>query len=126
MKAVKQSILLEFVRNMDFTLGNAFAIAWSQTELDTNPESEINELIVDALTWRPSHLHPQLKPQLKRKLCMLAHRFNDDIFLLLQCILEAASGDYSLLNIYAEANKVLPSVESHSIYFDVVEEPANA
>ena len=125
MKVVNQSIMLEFVRNMDYSLGRAFAIVWGQEELDTDPKSEINKLIVDALQWRPAQLNQVLRPILKRKLAMLASEFPDDPFLLLNCLLEASAGDYSLLNTYAKANKILPSKEAYSIYFDV-EEPADA
>lgn len=123
--AMTRGELFEFVRNMDYVLGKAFEITCNNSqELDTNPESELNQLIVDALTWRPGNLHPQLHAQLKRKLVMRAAQFDDDVFLLLQCLLEAAAGDYSLLNVYARQFKVLPSNEAYSLYFDIDEEEA--
>lgn len=118
MKAVYSSTLMEFVRNMDFTTGRAFALAWGLDEIDPNPESEINTLIVESLTWRPAQLHPTLAERLRRKLCMLAANFQDDVYLLLDCLLRAAEGDYDLLNVYAREYRVLPSQDSYSLYFD--------
>lgn len=105
---------IDFVRHLDFGLGNAFKYIWREGLKDVEEREQVkrNFYIRDALVHRPAKLSTELGERLTRMLSSIALEFENDVFELLLAIIFAATGDYGLLSDRARGLKVFPeSVE---------------
>lgn len=110
---------IEFTRNLDFSLGNAFKYAWrlGQKDNEAQEHGKINWYLRDALAFRPVQLHTVLAKILLRRLVSIADEFDEETFLLLLAIIHAASGATDLLVAYAKEKQIYPPA-AHAIQFE--------
>lgn len=90
---------INFIRHMDFALGNAFKYVWRYGLKDVTDleEGKRNYYIRDALAHRPALVSRDTSAHLTRMISTVANEFSTAQFELLISIIWATSGDYEML-----------------------------
>ena len=102
---------INFIRHMDFALGNAFKYVWrfglkDVTDLE---KGKRNYYIRDALVHRPAFVGSDITTHLTRVLSTVADEFSAAQFEMLISLIWAASGDYDMLISRAKQLELFPA-----------------
>jgi len=106
---------INFIRHMDFALGNAFKYVWRYGLKDVTDleKGKRNYYIRDALVHRPTLVSCATAAHLTRLLSTVADEFAKAQFEMLVSLLWASSGDYDMLISRAKQLELFPiSVEA--------------